>query len=108
MARRKKSINLFDMFIGEYCIFVINHKRHVSVQDEEGESGIAEIPMTTEAFLMDIDDNYFYYSYNGNHVNGVLRKEHIINIEVIDEPSLNINEELLNQMEKPNSEEDYN
>ena len=111
MKKTKKTTkdSLMTIFLGEYCEFMTSQKGYTVIQDpESGEEQLLETIININAFLLDMDDKYFYFSYDGHSVNGVINRENVVKLEVIDEPSLNNNEELLNQMHRPSSEEEYN
>lgn len=94
MDLRKASELFWVTFAGEYVEMLCKYKT------------TDEAPLVIQAFLLDIDNTYYYIGDSPIQVNAVIRKEDLCFMKIIEQ--VDEATEYLEQMPVPQKEEDKN
>lgn len=100
VAKRKETSlenTFFTTFIGEYVEVICNKGIHYNDHT---------VPVATSGFLLDVDEEFYYLSQDGQSVTSAVKKIDVTVIEIINQKT--IEDQLLEQAKVPENKEDGN
>lgn len=102
MAPKKKSNLFYNIFVGEYVIFITKLSTK-KVQQTEDQIYEENTPIALEGFLLDMDDQYFYVGQDSDEVVSAIKRDEVIQVQITN--PYDALEEALNSMPDPTDTE---
>ena len=104
MPRKKKDL-FYNIFIGE-LVEITTKSTIKTVKQEEDQITEQTVPVIFQAYLLDMDEEYYYLGQDPDEVFSALRKDQCIYIAIVRENS--ILDDALDDLEVPENSNEVN
>lgn len=105
MAKKKPSTSFFEVFSGEHITIIINQNIEQSVTDGETLQTVKS-PISVSGYLTDEDDSFYYLGLEPGLYHQAIKKEMVTHAALSEEED--VMSEILNNVEAPTKNEEYN